>query len=121
MTQYVDNLFGQYVFRCESYWLNVGQVPPKEPVIVHTGELVTSFRGDEWTLEGVSRPAVGNSEGRIALERICPDARQGARYDGRSRAVIECPHMWHRNGIERREFYPSAFNLYLGTEDGGEA
>lgn len=65
---------------------------------------------DGWVYVGVDRPAYGNSSGRVAVVRPCPDAVDG-----------ECVHMWHRGGVERREFFPSVFGLYLGDVDGNEA
>lgn len=69
------------------------------------GDLVESFRGETWTFEGVSREARGNSSGRVLVSAACED----------------CTHPWHRDGIERREFFPSVFDLYLGNEKGEKA
>lgn len=63
-----------------------------------------------WVYRGVDRPAYGNSTGRVGVSRVCPDAVDG-----------ECPHMWHRDGVQRREFFPSVFGLYLGDAEGNEA
>jgi len=72
---------------------------------VEKGALVQSFRDETWTFEGVSRPAGGNSTGRVAVSAACPD----------------CDHHWHRDGIDRQDFLPSVFDLYLGYEDGTKA
>ena len=85
------------------------------PSPLHRGDVVTSFRGEDFTFEGVSRPAYGNSSGRVAVSRVCPDA-----YTNEN-GVRECPHMWHRGGIDRQEFFPSVFGLYLGDAEGNEA
>lgn len=79
------------------------------------GDQVTSFRGEHWTFEGVARPAYGNSSGRVAVSRLCPDSYENG-HGGR-----ECVHMWHRDGIDREEFFPSVFDLYLGDRAGNEA
>jgi hypothetical protein len=80
-----------------------------------TGDTVYSFRGEEWTFESVSRGAYGSSSGRVAVSRPCPDA-----YDT-SGGGRECVHMWHRYGIDRAEYFPSVFGLYLGDAEGNEA
>lgn len=77
------------------------------------GQLVTSFRGERWEFAGVSRQAQGASTGRVAVQRLCPSAYHVGTGDAH-----ECPHMWHRNGMERSEYFPSVFNLYLSTEAG---
>lgn len=77
--------------------------------MVQKGDLIESFRGETWTFESASRPAEGNSTGRVLVSAACGDG------------VTPCAHMWHTDGIERREFFPSVFRLYLGTEDGSEA
>lgn len=97
----------QYAFRSGDYWSKVGQEAPAEPVRVEPGTLVNSFRGETWTFERVSRKAYGNSTGRILVSAACDD--------------VVCRHSWHKDGIVEREFYPSVFDLYLGTADGTEA
>lgn len=79
------------------------------------GDTIYSFRGEAFTFEGVTRPAYGNSSGRVAASRPCPESHETA-TGGR-----ECTHCWHRNGIEWDEFFPSVFGLYLGDEKGEEA
>jgi len=70
--------------------------------------------GEQWVFKSVSRKAYGSSSGRVLVERFCPDGHAvGLGW--------ECSHSWHENGIETREFFPSVFDLYLGTEDGTEA
>lgn len=81
---------------------------PSRPI--EAGDILTSGGGEQWAFECVSRPAAGHSTGRVTLYRQCPDARHG-----------ECPHFWHRNGVEEREFFPSVFDLFLGLADGTEA
>lgn len=76
---------------------------------VEPGTLVESFRGETWTFDGVSRLANGNSTGRVAVSAACGDG------------ITPCAHMWHRDGIERAEYYPSVFDLYLGDAKGVEA
>ncbi len=84
-------------------------------VMLHRGDKVVSFRGEEYAFEGVARPAQGNSTGRVAVSRECPDA-----YDN-GRGGIDCPHMWHVAAIERDDYFPSVFSLYLGDENGVKA
>lgn len=79
------------------------------------GDKIYSFRGEEFTFEGVDRPAYGNSSGRVAVSRPCADA-----YDN-GHGGLECVHMWHRDGIERMDYFPSVFGLYLGDAEGNEA
>jgi hypothetical protein len=79
------------------------------------GQAVTSGRGESWFFGGVSRGAYGNSSGRVRVYRTCPDA-----YTASSGAQ-DCPHMWHRNGIDVQEYFPSVFGLYLGDAEGNEA
>lgn len=82
---------------------------------IEHGEAVVSFRGDSWTYTGVARKAYGNSEGRVSVQRRCPDAVDVPGGDP------VCTHMWHYGGVEKREFFPSVFGLHLGTENGEEA
>lgn len=100
----------QYAFR-----VSARELPENDHAVpLHRGDVVTSFRGEDYTFEGVTRPAYGNSSGRVVVSRPCPEA-----YDtdgGRT-----CPHMWHRDGIERREYFPAVFDLYLGTLTGDPA
>lgn len=98
MATYVDNHFGQYAYDANTHHR------------VERGDLVESFRGETWTFEGVDRPAYGNSEGRVAVSAACDAGSDG-----------QCPHTWHRDGIERREFYPSVFGLYLADASGEPA
>lgn len=70
---------------------------------VLAGDLINDFRGETWTFEGVSREAEGNSEGRVAVSAACED--------------VPCRHTWHRDGIERRDFYPSVFELSLRDDE----
>lgn len=97
----------QYAYYTPDHWSKTGQEAPAEPVRVEPGTLINNFRGETWTYEGVSRKAYGNSSGRITVSAACDDT--------------PCRHADHRNGIERRAFYPSVFDLYLGTADGTEA
>jgi hypothetical protein len=78
------------------------------------GVEVHDFRGQPWFFGGVSRPAYGNSSGRVSVYRTCPDAYTA------SNGAQECPHMWHRNGIDQQEFFPHVFGLYLGDAQGNE-
>lgn len=96
----------------EQYAWRVNPLPGQDHVI--SGETLISFRGETWVFKGVSRKAYGNSTGRVLVERFCP----GGHAVGFG---WECSHFWHENGIETREFFPSVFELYLGTEDGTEA
>jgi len=82
---------------------------------VTVGEEIVSFRGEHWTYAGVGRPAGGNSTGRVAVMRDCSDAYDNG-HGGR-----ECVHMWHRDGVERTEYFPSVFDLFLGDVNGVEA
>jgi hypothetical protein len=75
---------------------------------VEPGALLES-RGETWTFESVSRQAYGNSTGRVLVSAACGDG------------LTPCAHAWHIDGIERREFFPHVFNLYLGLENGEEA
>lgn len=84
-------------------------------VRLQRGDSITSFRGEQWFYEGVETPAYGNSEGRVAVSRECPDT-----YDN-GNGGRECVHMWHREGIERTAYYPSVFGLYLADDKGCEA
>ena len=84
-------------------------------VRLQRGDSLTSSWGEQWFFEGVSQPARGNSSGRVAVSKECSDAYDNG-YGGR-----ECVHMWHRNGIERMDYYPSVFELYLGDAEGNEA
>jgi hypothetical protein len=84
-------------------------------VRLQQGDSVVSFRGEQWFFEGVSQHAVGNSAGRVSVSRLCADAYTT------SNGQQDCPHMWHRNGIERQDFFPSVFGLYLGNAEGAEA
>lgn len=103
----------QYAFRVSSRELpGTPKAVPLQP-----GDTVVSFRGEAWTFEGVARKAYGSSTGRVAVTRRCPDAYTTL-VEG---DVWECPHMWHRDGMDRQELFPSVFNLYLGTENGDEA
>lgn len=95
MNMYTDSHFGQFAYDAETHER------------IQRNQVVTSFRGDEWIFKGVDRPAYGNSSGRVAVSRTCPDAYTT------SGGAQECPHMWHRNGIDREEFFPSVFGLYL--------
>jgi hypothetical protein len=76
---------------------------------VQEGDLLHDSRGETWTFESVSRQAYGNSTGRVLVSAACGDG------------LTPCAHAWHINGIERREFFPHVFNLYLGLENGEEA
>jgi hypothetical protein len=82
---------------------------------LQTGDAVYDRDGQPWTFLSVSRKAVGNSTGRVAVSRPCADAYDNG-HGGR-----ECVHMWHRDGIERSEYFPSVFGLYLGLANGEEA
>lgn len=73
------------------------------------GDLVESSKGKTWTFESVSREAHGNSSGRVLVSAACDDSEGGY-----------CHHLWHRDGIEQREFFPSVFDLYLGDEKGNQ-
>lgn len=73
--------------------------------IVLPGALVESFRGETWTFEGIAREAHGNSSGRVRVSAACEGSNG-----------LHCTHMWHRDGIEVREVFPSVFDLYLATE-----
>lgn len=84
-------------------------------VMLHRGDKVVSFRGEEFTFEGVDRYAYGSSEGRVAVSRRCSQA-----YDN-GHGGTECPHIWHRDGIDRQEYFPSVFGLYLGDAHGVKA
>lgn len=97
----------------QQYAWRVNPLPGQDHVI--NGETVISFRGESFTFEGVSRGAYGNSSGRVAVSRLCADA-----YDN-GHGGHDCVHMWHREGIERDDFFPSVFDLYLGDENGVEA
>ena len=83
-------------------------------VRLQDGDSLTSFRGEQWFFVRVSRPAQGNSTGRVTVKRDCPNAYRtmcGAR---------ECVHMWHHGGVETTEYFPSVFGLYLGDAEGNE-
>src|SRR5262249_53929389 len=79
--------------------------------MIHRDQGVESFRGEQWFFKGVSRPAEGDSSGRVAVARTCPDAYTT------SNGMQECPHSWHRNGIETAEYFPGVFGLVLHTEE----
>lgn len=99
----------------EQYAYRVSPLPGQTHVI--NGEPVISFRGETWTFVRVSRPAVGNSSGRILVRRPCPDAYDRSPSQGGGR---ECVHMWHPGGVETGEYFPHVFDLYLGDESGRE-
>lgn len=82
---------------------------------VQRDQVVYDMRGETWFFKGVSRKAYGNSTGRVAVSRTCPDAYTT------SNGQQDCPHPWHRNGMVTDEFYPSVFGLYLGDAAGNEA
>lgn len=86
---------------------------------VRLNTILTSFRGEEWMFKGIARQAYGNSSGRVSMARPCPDAYETGGHTPST--MLDCPHMWHRNGIEKSEFSPSVFELYLGLENGEEA
>lgn len=65
--------------------------------VVGRGSRRLNFRGEEWTLEGVSRAPEGSSTGSIEVSRPC----------------IDCDHYWHADGIERGEYYPSVFSVRI--------
>lgn len=75
---------------------------------LQAGDLLHGSRGDTWTFDRVSRPAYGNSTGRVQVSAACGDG------------ITPCTHRWHPDGIETREFFPSVFNLYLGDAEGNE-
>lgn len=79
------------------------------------GDTVYDRDGTPWTFDRVSRKAYGNSTGRVQVSQYCPSAVQ-SRHNGRT-----CVHPGHYNGKIVREFFPSVFGLYLGTENGEEA
>jgi hypothetical protein len=79
------------------------------------GDVVYSVGGEPWYFGSVSRPAYGNSSGRVSVYRTCPDAYTT------SNGSQECVHVWHRNGIDTQEYFPSVFGLYLGDAEGNEA
>lgn len=72
---------------------------------VERGALLQGARDETWTFEGVSRKAYGHSTGRVLVSAACED----------------CTHSWHVDGIEKREFFPHVFGLYLGLADGTQA
>jgi hypothetical protein len=74
------------------------------------GDLVHDHRGDTWTFEAVSREAYGNSSGRVLVSAACEDSNGGY-----------CHHLWHKDGMETREFFPHVFDLYLGYANGDQA
>ena len=101
----------QYAYKVSAQELS----PHDSPRPVQRDQLVTSFRGEDWFFKGVSRKAYGSSEGRISVSRTCPDAYTT------SNGQQDCPHMWHVNGVDTQEYYPSVFGLYLGLENGEDA
>lgn len=93
----------QYAFRRPED--DKSEVSPLVP-----GDLVESNRGETWTFVAVSREAHGNSSGRVLVTAACEDSNGGY-----------CHHLWHRDGMETREFFPHVFGLYLGHENGDPA
>jgi len=87
---------------------------PRSERPVQRDQVVYSASGEAWYFKGVTLPAYGNSSGRVSVSRTCPDAYTA------SSGVQECPHMWHRNGIDTQEFFPHVFGLYLGDSEGNE-
>ncbi|UQA91647.1 hypothetical protein [Streptomyces halobius] len=83
-------------------WMVVNEVTGDAPI---KGDTVTSFRGEEWRLDAISRLPEGNSMGRVLVSRECPECR------GKEHVVS-----WHRDEREQREFLPSVFDLVI-TED----
>jgi len=78
-------------------------------------QAIEDFRGEQWFFKGVDQQAHSGSGGKIAVTRTCPDAYTT------SNGQQDCPHSWHRNGVETGWYYPSVFELYLGLENGEEA
>lgn len=74
---------------------------------LQAGDTLHGSRGETWSFDRVSRPAYGNSTGRVQVSRPCTN------HD-------DTPgHFWC-SGVETREFFPSVFNLYLGDANGVE-
>lgn len=71
---------------------------------VSAGEEVTDFRGEKWTFDRVSRLPGGNSQGKVLASRPCGHTAQDHGPKGR---VYWC------TGQERRELYPSVFDLVI--------
>lgn len=90
----------------EQYAWRKSSLPGQDHVI--EGEPVISFRGDTYTYIGVSRKAYGNSTGRVLVTRPC------SHDDHTSPGLSWC------KGEDRREFFPSVFDLYLGDAEGNE-
>lgn len=110
----MNNLPQQYAYR-----VSARELPANDrPTPLHKGDVVTSFRGEDWSFGSVSRPAYGNSTGRVSVYRDCPDSYDRSPSQGGGR---ECVHMWHPGGVDVQEYFPSVFDLYLGTESGEEA
>lgn len=65
--------------------------------VIDPGTDVETFRGETWRFECISRTPDGASTGRVLLSAACEG----------------CTHAWHRDGIERREFFPSVVDATI--------
>ncbi|MGW0333515.1 hypothetical protein ACWD0J_16860 [Streptomyces sp. NPDC003011] len=69
---------------------------------IEPGNTVKDFHGKQWTFDRISRPAAGNSTGRVQLSRPC----------GHSESDHETSFHWCR-GTEVREFFPSVIEAQI--------
>ncbi|MGW3308265.1 hypothetical protein ACWDG9_16955 [Streptomyces sp. NPDC001073] len=70
--------------------------------IIEPGSTVKDFRDEERTFDPISRPAAGNSTGRVQLSRPC-----GHNESDHKTSTYWC------TGTEVREFYPSVIEAQI--------
>lgn len=70
--------------------------------IIEPGSKVSDFHGEEWTFDRISRPAAGNSSGRVQLSRPCSHTE-----NDHETTIYWC------NGTEVREFFPSVIEAQI--------
>lgn len=73
--------------------------------VAQLGSHITSFRDQEWRLDGMSRPLHTASTGRVLVSRTCVGCADAPVGDGIAQ------HQYWCTGREQREFFPSVFGL----------
>ncbi|MFD7552953.1 hypothetical protein ACFV9E_00185 [Streptomyces sp. NPDC059835] len=64
-------------------------------------DTVTTFDGEEYKLVMISRPAEGNSTGRVLITRPCGHSEE------------DHDELWWCRGEDKREFFPSVINARI--------
>lgn len=68
---------------------------------ISPGDRVTTFRGEEYTLSMISRPAEGNSTGRVIITRPCEHSE------------ADHKELWWCRGADAPEVFPFVINARI--------